>query len=174
MIDSAFDLGEHLKLRELSFNLSIVLWSKWDVQEFDLNFSKWTKTKYLNDTNDNLNLGIDTIPDDKGGLYLFYLNCKTIIGITEMPLYVGRAQFTNHQNLRKRVKEYYQKFSKNNERPKITRMFKYWSEDLHLAYFILEENEDIKKIEKKIINSLLLPMNDEIPDKEIRDAIKAF
>ncbi|WP_027385164.1 GIY-YIG nuclease family protein [Chryseobacterium gregarium] len=174
MLDSAFDLGEHLELRKLSYNLSNFLWSKWDINEFDLSFGNWQKTKYLNDTNDGLNSNISTIPSDHGGLYLFYLNCKTIIGITEMPLYIGRAQFSEHQNLRKRVKEYFFKYSKNNERPKITKMFKYWSADLYLAYYVLNQNEDVVSIEKKLINSLLLPMNDEIPDQETRQAIKAF
>jgi len=174
MLDSAFELGERLELRKLSFNLSNELWQKWDINEFDLNFANWQKIKYLNDLNDDLHNNINTIPNNKGGLYMFYLNCKTIMGITEMPLYIGRAQFTDNQNLRKRVKEYFQKFSRNNERPKITKMFKYWAEDLYLAYYILDENEDVINIEKKLINSLLLPMNDEVADQEIRQAVKAF
>lgn len=174
MENSAFELGERLELRKLSFNLSNELWQKWDIKEFDLNFNNWQKTKYLNDLNNDFNDDINEIPNNKGGLYMFYLNCRTIIGITEMPLYIGRAQLTDNQNLKKRVKEYFQKFSKNNERPKITKMFKYWAEDLYLAYYILDENEDVINIEKKLINSLLLPMNDEIPDQEIRQAVKAF
>ncbi|SEF67199.1 GIY-YIG nuclease family protein [Sphingobacterium lactis] len=174
MLDSAFDLSERLELRKLSFNLSNELWKKWDIEDFDLNFANWQKTKYLNVLNNDLNDNINNIPDNKGGLYLFYLNCQTIIGITEMPLYIGRAQFTENQNLRKRIKEYFQKFIKSNERPKITKMFKYWAEDLNIAYYVIEENEDIRSIEKKIINSLLLPMNDVIPDQEIRVAKKAF
>lgn len=174
MLNSAFELGERLKLRKLSFNLSNELWQKWDVNEFDLNFENWEKTKYLNDSNDDLHNNLNNIPNNKGGLYMFYINCKTIVGITEMPLYIGRAQFTDNQNLRKRVKEYFQKYNRTDERPKITKMFNYWADDLYLAYYILDENEDVINIEKKLINSLLLPMNDEIPDQEIRQAVKAF
>lgn len=174
MIQSAFDLGEHLKLREVTFRVSPVLWEKWDITNFDLSFNNWTKIKFLNDTLDDFHKDLDLVPNDKGGLYLFYVNCKTISGITEIPFYIGRAQITEGQNLRKRVREYFTKFSKDNERPKITRMFKYWKNDLCLAFYVLDDNLHIKDLEKKLINSLLLPMNDEIPDKKTKDAVKAF
>ena len=140
----------------------------------NIEFDNWTKTKYLNANADDFDAAICNIPNDSGGLYLFYIKCEIISGITEFPLYVGRAQFSQHQNLRKRVKEYFQHFAKNSERPKITRMFNYWAKDLHLAYISLEENDEIKDLEKQLINSLLLPMNTDIPDSEIKQAITAF
>lgn len=174
MIQSAFDLGEHLKLREITYRVSPEIWKKWDITNFDLNFTKWTKIKFLNDELTDFHNDISLVPNDKGGLYLFYVNCKTITGITEIPFYIGRAQITENQNLRKRVREYFTKFSRDNERPKITRMFKYWREDLYLAFYELDDNLDIIDLEKKLINSLLLPMNDEIPDLDTKTAIKAF
>ncbi|OCA80580.1 hypothetical protein BBH99_00310 [Chryseobacterium contaminans] len=174
MLQSAFDLGEHLKLREVTFKVSPLLWQKWDITELDLNFSNWNKIKFLNDTLDGFHPDIDSVPNDKGGLYLFYVSCQTISGITEIPFYIGRAQITEGQNLRKRVREYFNKFCRNNERPKITRMFNYWKQDLYLAYYELDDNLAIVDLEKKLINSLLLPMNDEIPDLETRQAVKAF
>lgn len=174
MIASAFDLGEEIKLRTLEYRVSNSLWGKYALPPLDISFKNWITIKYLNDAGDGFNPDIKTIPNDKGGLYLFYAKCPIITGITNYPFYVGRAQLTEGQNLRKRVKEYFSKFSKEDERPKITRMFKYWSADLHLAYFVLDENDDVIDFEKKLINSLLLPMNDQIPDQEIRQAIKAF
>lgn len=173
MKQPAFELGEHLKLREVSYKISPLLWEKWDL-DIDLNFNKWTIIKFLNDTGDNFNDDIKKVPNKSGGLYLFFVKCNTISGITEFPLYIGRAQLTKNQNLRKRVREYFTKFFREDERPLITKMFKYWSKDLHLAYIEIEENDDIIDLEKKIINSLLLPMNNEIPDKETRDGVKAF
>lgn len=117
---------------------------------------------------------VENVPNNSGGLYMFYVKCEIVSGITEYPLYVGRAQYTEHQNLRKRVKEYFQKYAKNNERPRITKMFKYWASELHLAYFPLDENDGINELEKQFINSLLLPMNTKIPDIEISQAINAF
>lgn len=174
MTGNAFLLGEEIELRTVNFRLHKNLWDKFNFPNLDLKFCNWQKIKYLNENADGLSLDINNIPNNSGGLYLFFVKCEIISGITEYPLYIGRAQMTEHQNLRKRVKEYYQLFSKYNERPKITRMFNYWAADLHLAYLPLNENADIIELEKQLINCLLLPMNDAIPDKEIKQAIKAF
>lgn len=174
MNDSAFLLAEELELRKVEYKLHRDLWSQFSFPNLDLSFENWNKIKYLNTNADALDIEVDNIPNDTGGLYMFYIKCKIITGITEYPLYVGRAQYTEHQNLRKRVKEYFQKYAKNNERPKITRMFKYWASELYLAYFPVEENDDINELEKQFINSLLLPMNTKIPDSEISQAINAF
>ena len=174
MNGNAFSLGEELELRKVEYKLHRDLWNKFNITSLDLKFENWTKIKYLNTQADAFDANVEHIPNDKGGLYLFYVKCEIVSGITEFPLYIGRAQYTQSQNLKKRVKEYFQHFRKNNERPKITRMFKYWATELYLAYITLEENEDIKDLEKQMINSLLLPMNTEIPDKEIKQAITAF
>ena len=174
MTGSAFSLGEEVELRKVEYKLHGELWKKFTCADFDLKFENWIKMKYLNENADDFDEGIQDVPNDKGGLYMFYVKCKIISGITEYPLYVGRAQITENQNLRKRVKEYFQKYSKSNERPKLTRMFNYWKNDLHLAYFPLDDNEDVISIENQFINSLLLPMNTEIPDTEVKQAIKAF
>ena len=174
MNGNAFFLGEELELRKVEYKLHHDLWERFNFPTLDLSFENWTKLKYLNLSADDFDPSIDTIPNNTGGLYLFYIKCKVISGITEYPLYIGRAQFTAKQNLRKRVKEYFQHYSKNNERPRITRMFKYWASELYLAYTAIEENEEIIDLEKHLINSLLLPMNTEIPDTEVKQAIKAF
>lgn len=173
MKQSAFELAEHIKLREVPYKVSPLLWKKWDI-DINLSFEKWTSIKYLNEDGNDFHEDIQKVPNNKGGLYMFYVKCNTISGITEFPFYIGRAQLTKGQNLRKRVREYFTKFAKEAERPKITTMFKYWSRDLHLAFIEIEENEEIIDLEKKVINSLLLPMNDEIPDQETKQAVKAF
>ncbi len=174
MEESAFDLGEEMLTRKVEYYLHTTLWNKFKRPSADLAFSNWRKIKYLNHAGTKLGPDVSRVPDDKGGLYLFFVQCHIITGITEFPLYIGRAQLTGGQNLRKRVKEYFQKYSSSTERPKIHRMFKYWAKDLYLAYYPLQSNTIIKDIEKKIINSLVLPMNDQIPDKKIKSAVKAF
>ena len=174
MIASAFDLGEKLNNQLVSYYLHKPLWDRFNFPSVNLQFNNWQTIKYLNVNGDDFDAAVDTVPNNSGGLYLFYIKCHILEGITEFPFYIGRAQFTEHQNLRKRVKEYFQHYSKNDERPKITRMFKYWGKELHLAYFILNNNDNIVELERQLINFLLLPMNDEIPDQEIKQAIKAF
>lgn len=174
MLSSAFDLGEQLNNRTLPYIIYEPLWQKYALPGMDISFSNWTTIKYMNASGDDFSDAVNSVPNNAGGLYLFYVKCPVIVGITEFPFYIGRAQHTEGQNLRKRIKEYYSKFSRDDERPKITKMFKYWSRDLHLAYLVLDENETVIDCEKNLINSLLLPMNDEIPEKEIRQAVKAF
>ncbi|MCD0487921.1 hypothetical protein LPB86_06755 [Pedobacter sp. MC2016-14] len=174
MLESAFDFGEELTLRNISYKLHHLLWKNYRVEGLDLSLQRWTTIKYLNFEGNCLNKMVNSIPNNVGGLYMFSIRCEIIPGMTEFPVYIGRAQYTNSQNLRKRCKEYYQKYSLSNERPKITRMFKYWSGQLYLSYIIIENNNDIIDLEKSIINSLLLPFNSEIPDIEIRQAVKAF
>jgi len=174
MISDAFDLGEEMNNRVVRYILHDSLWSKFNYPGLDLSFANWASIKYLNDDGSNFSDDINLVPNDKGGLYLFYIKCSLIVGLTEYPLYIGRAQFTDGQNLRKRVKEYFQHYSKNNERPKITRMIKYWGSNLFLAFYPLDENDDIISLEKDIINCTLFQMNDKIPDKIISDAVKAF
>lgn len=171
---SAFQLAEEIKLREIGYKLHNGLWAKYDLSQINLDFTTWQTIKYLNDDATDFSEDINLLPNDKGGLYLFFVKCPIIIGITEFPFYLGRAQLTEGQNLRKRCKEYFNKFAKEDERPKITKMVNYWGKELHLAFKTMDENDEIIDYEKKLINSLLLPMNDEIPEKEIKQAVKAF
>lgn len=174
MLNSAFDLGEEIKLKTVQYRLHQNLWKRYDLSALDLSFSNWTTIKYLNDEGTDFNNDIDLLPSNRGGLYMFSIRCPIIPSITDFPVYIGRALLTEGQNLRKRCREYFTKYSTDNERPKITTLFRYWSKDLYLSYMILDENESIINYEKKLINSLLLPFNDEIPEKEIRQAVKAF
>lgn len=181
MINSAFALHEEIIKKTLSFKLHQDLWSKYDLTTIDLDFDNWTTIKYLNEDCSQLNSAMNSIPNDKGGIYLFSIKCEVINKLTEYPVYIGRAQFTENQNLRKRCREYFTKYLRNDERPRITKMIKYWGAELYLSYFVVENSQNnddnnniIIDLEKKLINSLLLPFNTEIPDMEIRQAISAF
>ena len=177
MHTSAFDLGEEMNNKVVRYVLHKPLWDNFKQKKYptiDLSFSNWKTVKYLKDDASDFHKDVELVPNDKGGLYMFYVKCPLIQGITEYPLYIGRAQLTTSQNLRKRVKEYFQHYKKNNERPKITRMIKYWGSELHLAYYELTTNAQVMSIEKEIINSTIFEMNDLIPDQKISQAVKAF
>ncbi len=174
MTVSAFALGEQIKLQTLGYVLHKPLWDSFAAPPVDISFVKWEIIKYLNDDGTDFNSEIKKVPNKKGGLYMFFIRCNIISGITEYPFYIGRAQLTSNQNLRKRVREYFTTFARNGERPKITKMISYWGKQLYLAYYELDDNSSIVDIEKNLINSLLLPMNDQIPDTEVRASVKAF
>ena len=171
---SAFQLGQEINDTKVTYVLHKDLWDRFSYPGLDINFQNWQSIKYLNDQGTDFSNEIGDLPNDKGGLYLFYTKCRIITGITEYPFYIGRAQLTEGQNLRKRIREYFQKFSRDDERPKIYKMFRLWGKDLHVAYLPLPDNDTVINLERDVINSLLLPMNDLIPDKIIKQAIKAF
>lgn len=170
----AFQLGTELNNKKIEYKLHQPMWSKYSFDDVDFNIENWTTIKYLNNEGDSLNSDINDIPNNLGGIYMFSIRCPIIYNITDFPVYIGRALLTEHQNLRKRCKEYYTKWSNSTERPKISKMMELWGGDLHLSYLTFSNNESIKEYEKQLINSLLLPFNEKIPDKTIRDAIKAF
>lgn len=175
MTNSAFHLGEEIRLRTVEFRLHTHLWNNFNSDgKIDLSLANWQSIKYLNANADGLHNDVSHIPNNSGGLYLFTIKCDIIPGATEFPVYIGRAQKTAQQNLRKRCKEYFQKYARSNERPKITRMFEYWADNLHLYYILLPENQAIIDYERELINSLLLPFNDQVPEQEYKQAIKAF
>ncbi|MEQ5790626.1 hypothetical protein J4E06_06165 [Muricauda sp. NFXS6] len=174
MLTSAFELGEELVKKRIEYKLHQPLWSKFDLNGINLEHSNWTTIKFLNNDSTDFSDQIGELPNDSGGLYLFCIRCQVIPGITNYPVYVGRAQLSEGQNLRKRCREYFTKWARNNERPLITKMINYWGNELYLSFMEVEENEDIIDFENKLIKSLLLPFNNDIPDKEIRQSVKAF
>ncbi|WP_430410859.1 hypothetical protein [Kordia sp.] len=174
MITSAFQLGEEILSKTLPYKLHQDLWRKYDFSPLDLNYENWTTIKYLNNDCSSFSDEINTVPNNCGGLYLFTIKCSVINKLTEYPVYIGRAQYTANQNLRKRCREYFTKYLRSDERPLITKMLKYWGNELYLSFITIDENIEIVDLEKKIINSLLLPFNSEIPDVEIRQAVAAF
>lgn len=174
MLNSAFELGEELNLRTISYKLHPNLWNRYDLSKIDLKLDNWTTIKYLNEYGTDFNDEINYLPSDRGGLYMFSIHCPIIQGRTEYPAYIGRALLTEGQNLKKRCKEYFTKYFREGERPKITTLFKYWAKDLYLSFLVMDENAEIKDYETKLINSLLLPFNDEIPEKKFKQAKKAF
>ncbi|WOK05070.1 hypothetical protein RT717_18470 [Imperialibacter roseus] len=165
---SAFDLGSEINKKKVFYRLHQPLWNV-DLEGIDISEGRWRTIKYLNEDGSRLNDLLADVPNDTGGLYLFKIHCPMIPGISEYPVYIGRVQFTAHQNLRKRIREYY-----SDDRPKINRMIETWGNELYLSFLPLDGNERIVDLEEKLINSLLLPFNDKIPSKEISAAIKAF
>lgn len=174
MLKSAFELAEDLNKKKIAYSLHQPLWSKYDLSALDLNIANWHTIKYLNENASDFSAEISDVPNDLGGLYLFSIKCDVISGITDYPVYIGRAQLTKGQNLRKRCREYFRKYAREDERPLITKMINYWGHNLYLSFMTFDENDDIIDYEKKLINSLLLPFNNQIPDTEISAAIKAF
>lgn len=165
------DLGEKINNTKITFRLSPDLWSTFDFMHFNLSTITFKEVKFLSETNDDLHPDMNSLPNDKGGIYFFYIR-SVIIPNTDFLVYIGRAWYTEYQNLRKRVRSYFQKYP--NERPKINRMIKYWGPYLYVRYIEISNNEIINELEEKLINTNIPPFNDKIPDKRIKEAVSAF
>ena len=111
------------------------------------NVENWSaEIKYLNESNDDLSDEIKNLPNDTGGIYVFYIKGLNLSFMENYILYIGRCQFTGAQHIRKRAREYY----------KDTR-------DL------IVENEI------QLIRAILPQYNEVIPDQiDICDSIPAF
>lgn len=136
----------------------------------------WSKLyKYLNSDNNGISDEINNLPDNTGGVYLFFIQGATIPFAERYLAYIGRSKYTDNQNIKKRAKEYLLESKKNNPRPKIEKLFKYWKEYLYFRYFPSNDNSLIDQSENSLIRAILPPFNDEIPDKlEFKEPKSAF
>ncbi len=156
---------------KLHFMLSVVLWESFDSNILQMVSppNMWNEVKLL-DSNGNINSQMKTIPNNTGGIYLFLAKTQILPESYMYLMYVGRAHFTAKQNLRKRCCQY----PNENKRPRIKRMVQQWGKYLYVKYLPLTDNHVINTIEAELINKILPPFNDEIPDQNIKAAVKAF
>ena len=156
---------------KINFSLNAHFWDVFDPKVYQVlhSLKQWSEVKLLNDYGEK-NFQMGTLPNDKGGIYIFVAKPDIVPNTHLYLLYIGRARSTRDQNLRKRCSEYIYE----NKRPKIGRMIQQWGKYLYIRYLPLDDNELIDKIEAELINRILPPFNDAIPDKEIRAAVQAF
>lgn len=169
-----FDLADSLNRTRILFTLSPDLWRAFSFNNIDLNAVSWSECKFLNDDGTGLNDEMNSLPKNIGGIYLFCVKSNVIPGISDYLMYIGKAETTNRNSLNVRCKKYYQEYRRIDRRAKIGRLIDVWGEYLYLKYIELDDNEMIVRLEKALINALLPPINDYIPDKRIRQAKKAF
>lgn len=174
MLGEAFPLGEQIKLHTFDFRLYPKLWVDFDIEDEIIEALEWTETKFLNDDGTDFSDEVKNLPVDSGGIYIFIIKSNVLKGISEYLAYIGRAQFTDNHNLRVRCKRYLSLYLNEKERPKITTLMNYFKNHLFLRYTKVSDNELIVRLEAELINSLLPPFNDEIPNKVVRQAINAF
>ena len=73
--------------------------------------------KYL-DSEGKLSKELDDLPNNSGGLYLFFIQGTTVPASEKYLAYIGRAKYTDTENIQKRVKGIYGKASKSNAAPR--------------------------------------------------------
>lgn len=170
----AFELGEHIRLRTEEFKMPTQLWSTFDFAKFDTSTMQWTEIKYLNDSSDDFNDDINLLPNNAGGIYMYIVKSPILPNISDYLVYIGRAQVSENHSLRVRCKKYFREYLREQERPLITKMINYYKKFLYIKFCPLPDNIATVDLEAALINALLPPFNNQVPEKKVRDAVKAF
>lgn len=168
------DLIRDLRVNKISVELSENLWEQFDSNLYKIvHVADWKTFKYIDEFG-NLSDWISHVSCDTGGIYLFYVSPEIIPERQRVLLYVGRAQKSKTQNLRKRITEYYKYYESDQwDRPKIKQMFRCWSKYLYCSYLEIDDNDLVIRLEAEIINRLLPPCNAAIPNQDISVAVRA-
>jgi len=117
-----YDFAEKIKLHEVEFELVPELWERFRCDGIDLNCITWNETKFLSDDGRTLNEGMNLLPNDKGGIYIFYVKCGILPNISNYLMYIGKADITERNSLRVRCKKYFGEYKSKEGRPKIQRL----------------------------------------------------
>jgi hypothetical protein len=174
MDTDAFKLGEQIKLHTMSFKIVPELWDNFDFEDSFMRALTWDEYKFLNDSGDDFSEDVKNLPNDSGGIYSFIIKNPVLSGVSEYLAYIGRARFTDNHNLRVRCRRYLTEYLNEKERPKITTLMNYYKKHLYIRYTCIDGNELIEDLEAELINSILPPCNDAIPEKKIKQAVNAF
>lgn len=166
-------IDDENKLFDITYYHNPNRWAEFAIDQTNpiANEANWSKEiKYLNDANDDVSDEIKNIPNNTGGVYMFFLKGKTLPFIEKYIVYIGRCQYTEDQNIRKRANEYFK-----DERDFIKGMFNHWKSFVYYRYFPDTDNNRIKANEALLLNAIWPPFNPTIPNKiEIQPAINAF
>lgn len=137
------------------------------------NIENWSmEYKYFvkQDRRNILNPEIRQIPNDSGGVYIFYVKGITLPFMENYILYVGRCHYSEGQNIRKRAKEY-----DKDLRGTIMAMKKLWGDYLYYRFYPECDEEIIDKYEELLIKAIVPYYNELIPDKYyIKKTVPAF
>lgn len=124
--------------------------------------------KYLD--KGKLSKQIKSLPTDVGGIYMFYLKGHNLPFAEHYILYIGRAQYTQTENINRRARHYI-----HDDRELIKLMFDLWNDQLYYRYYPDTDNNAINRNEVCLIRAIVPPFNTTIPNKlQEEPEIKAF
>lgn len=156
------DMCRREKELTLDFQLNIDKWETFDSDIRDIVSGPWYNIKFLNEDGTGINKDINTVPDDKGGVYVFILKPEIIPNIHIYLMYIGRARKKKGFSLRKRCRTYL-----NDDRIKIAYMRETWGKELYFYYLPLDDDDTIKQVERELIRVIVPPCNSQIPDQYV-------
>lgn len=168
------DVVQSLSEMTWTFCLSTELWEKYLVEKHDVDLSKLIKIPYFEDDSTKLSKEVSSIPNDKGGIYLYVLENPVVPGAGRHIMYVGRARKTEKENLRARAKSHFAQYKRADENSRLVRLYEKWAPYVYFMYIPLDSNEVIDQAEEELIVSLTPPCNIKYPSVKIRNKLSAF
>lgn len=152
------------------------LWEKFKFDDLsNVDFEKWKKIKLMDDKGDFLANEIKKIPTHHGGIYIYCVQSNIVNNFDSYVMYVGMAQKTGTQNLRKRVSSYKSEIGSGYTRDRIHNLFIRWGKYVYVYYLpINSDNKTIEELETRLIGCLVPPCNAEIQDASVKRKVKAF
>ncbi len=174
--EAFLNANDHTRIYECSYYHDPNRWESVSSElKEKLRNQNWSEfIKYLDDEG-KISDEINELPNDQGGIYMFFIQGPTLPASEMYLAYIGRARSTRTQNIKKRVREYLRESTQPNARPKISRLFRHWKDYLYVKYFPTKDNDLVLQGESLLIRAILPPFNDDIPDKmEFKEPQKAF
>lgn len=175
-IDNYIDSNDRIRTYVITYYHDTSLWDEApeDTKNAVINLTWSDYIKYL-DNNGKRSKDLNLLPKDAGGLYLFFIQGTTIPAAEKYLVYVGRAYYTDKENIRKRVKRYLWESTAKQGRPKIARLFRLWKDHLYIRFCATTDNGLIEAGESALIRAILPPFNSTLPDRiEYKRPQKAF
>lgn len=176
MKSAAFFLSDKVKVHDVVHYHYPPFWRQFSFPDFVPAAAAWSdEIRYLSANDRDISAGIKALPRNAGGIYLFFIKGNILPPFETYLAYIGRAQLSSTHSLWERCRKYYYEFfDEEHGRPQITRLLGKWGPHLYLRYLALTDNEQIRRLEAELINAILPPFNEEIPDKIVKQAVAAF
>jgi hypothetical protein len=159
-----------LKFFSEQFTINPFSWE--DIEEINkyLHIEDMQEIKYMQYDMCHYSEELKEMPEDSGGIYFFYIKNPIIPDMINYLVYIGRAKYTQDQNLKKRCREYFYDYKnvKDNDSDRVQTvrsMIKKWGNYLYLKYIKLNDNNIIDSLESLLINNIRPPFNSQIPTK---------
>jgi len=158
--DIDFSKADEIKAHKRSF---LLYPNDWEEKDFHIKIRlKWNSIKFKEENKDE-------IPDSKG-VYCFVLKPYIPEFIeTRYLFYIGQTTRT----LRKRFYEYLNEFKGVGKvRNKIYNLLNRYNEYIYFYYTVINDEDQIKIVENKLLNALVPPVNSEIPKAQVKPEYK--
>lgn len=126
------DVVQDLSKMIWPFCLSTELWESYFERTPVVDLDSLKRVKFFSEDGESISDEVKTIPNEKGGIYIYFVENPLVPSIGRYIFYVGRARKTASENLRSRIYSHYNKYIKFEESNRLTRLFDDWKKYIYI------------------------------------------